>query len=138
VPTECAHGQLARSCEICDRDAVIAEMVEALSVTAGNIRSLGPAGDIGPYAVYQPWLKVVEDAIARAAPNCGEPLTTDELIAQQAMRIAVLEARNQSLISSADAIKDILFCVGGPLNDNVLGYSKPQLATFFRIADLVE
>lgn len=65
-------------------------------------------------------------------------MTTDELIAQQAMRIAVLEARNQSLISSADAIKDILFCVGGPLNDNVLGYSKPQLATFFRIADLVE
>lgn len=42
------------------------EMLEALQVTAGNIRSLGLAGAIPePYKI---WLSVVEDAIVKAAP----------------------------------------------------------------------
>lgn len=40
------------------------EMLEALRTTAGNIRSLGPAGALGES--YREWLRVVEDAIARA------------------------------------------------------------------------
>lgn len=63
-PLVCAHGQLGRSCEICERDARIARMRQALVTTAGNIRSLGPAGALErvpePYTI---WLAVVEEAI---------------------------------------------------------------------------
>ena len=31
----------------------------------------------------------------------------------------------------------ILYCIGGPLNDNVLRYSSKQLKTFFRISNIV-
>lgn len=41
------------------------EMLEALRVTEGNIRSLGPAGAI-PFP-YQEWLAVVQGALALAA-----------------------------------------------------------------------
>lgn len=44
--------------------AAAPELLEALKVTAGNIKSLGPAGHLPePYTI---WLKVVEDAIAKA------------------------------------------------------------------------
>jgi len=44
--------------------AAAPSMLDALQVTAGNIRSLGPAGALPePYTV---WLRVVEDAIATA------------------------------------------------------------------------
>lgn len=46
-------------------DAVGAwELLEALKTTAGNIRSLGPAGAIRE--PYTPWLGVVEAAIAKS------------------------------------------------------------------------
>lgn len=39
--------------------------LEALRVTEGNIRSLGPAGHLGPlYSPYVIWLRVVQEAIA--------------------------------------------------------------------------
>ena len=39
--------------------------LDALQTTAGNIRSLGPAGALGdPYKPYRPWLALVERAIA--------------------------------------------------------------------------
>lgn len=44
-----------------DAQNVNAQMLEALQTTAGNIRSLGPAGAI-PWE-YEIWLKVVDDAI---------------------------------------------------------------------------
>lgn len=43
------------------------ELLAALRVTAGNIRSLGPAGALND--AYRPWLAVVEDAIAFAEPK---------------------------------------------------------------------
>jgi hypothetical protein len=47
--------------------AAAPEMLEALEVTAENIRSLGPAGALSKvYAPYEEWLKVVEAAIAKA------------------------------------------------------------------------
>lgn len=40
-------------------------MLEALRVTEGNIRSLGPAGQLADvYPVYRIWLRVVQEAIA--------------------------------------------------------------------------
>lgn len=42
-------------------------MLQALKTTAGNIRSIGQAGVLGPvYESYRPWLEVVEAAIAKA------------------------------------------------------------------------
>jgi len=39
--------------------------LDALQTTAGNIRSLGPAGALSePYTPYRPWLALVERAIA--------------------------------------------------------------------------
>lgn len=66
--TECKHGQLARSCELCEKDQRIDRLVEVLRTTAGNIRSLGPAGalDMVPEP-YQRWLAGVEAAINEAA-----------------------------------------------------------------------
>jgi hypothetical protein len=42
------------------------EMLEVLRTTAGNIRSLGPAGAIEPFTPYLEWLRVVEEVIAQA------------------------------------------------------------------------
>lgn len=41
----------------------IDRMREALRVTAGNIKSLGPAGAIGPGREYEEWLRLVEAAL---------------------------------------------------------------------------
>jgi hypothetical protein len=41
-------------------------MLEALHVCASNIRSLGPAGALEPFAAYRPWLATVEAAIQQA------------------------------------------------------------------------
>jgi hypothetical protein len=31
-----------------------------------------------------------------------------------------------------------IYCIGGPLNDNKLGYSKQQMVTFWRIKEELE
>jgi hypothetical protein len=31
-----------------------------------------------------------------------------------------------------------MICIGGPLNDNKLGYSKEQLVTFQKMLDVIE
>jgi hypothetical protein len=42
-------------------------LYEALATTAGNIRSLGPAGALAPtFECYRPWLEMVEAALAAA------------------------------------------------------------------------
>lgn len=43
-----------------------AAMLDILKTTAGNIRSLGPAGAIEPYLPYRIWLRGVEEAIELA------------------------------------------------------------------------
>lgn len=51
-----------------DRALVAYEpMLEILKTTAGNIRSLGPAGALGPvFREYEVWLAEVDAAIAKA------------------------------------------------------------------------
>lgn len=41
-------------------------MLNILRVTAGNIRSLGPAGALEPFEPYRLWLALIEDAIKQA------------------------------------------------------------------------
>jgi hypothetical protein len=38
----------------------------------------------------------------------------------------------------AGEMHNILFCIGGPLNDNKLNYSKEQLKTFWMIANIIK
>lgn len=46
------------------RGEALSHALAVLEVTASNIRSLGPAGALEPYAAYRIWLAEVEKAIA--------------------------------------------------------------------------
>ena len=63
-------------------------------------------------------------------------MTEPELIAQQAMEIAVLKEAVADLNERMGNIRSHIYCIGGPLNDNVRGYSKAQLKPFWDIAEL--
>jgi hypothetical protein len=56
-----------------------------------------------------------------------------ELIAQQARRIADLQERLMDFEEAADTIRNVVYCIGGPLNDNKLGYTREQMINFDRI-----
>jgi hypothetical protein len=58
----------------------------------------------------------------------------DKLILKQARRIAELEDQLDWRKEAMAEIHRELYGIGGPLNDNLLGYSKPQLRPFFNIA----
>lgn len=46
------------------RNAALSKALDALTLTRGNIASLGPAGALAEcYTPYREWLLVVEDAI---------------------------------------------------------------------------
>lgn len=57
-----------------------------------------------------------------------------ELIGKQAARIEALTLEVEDLRNRIHRASSHIYCIGGPLNDNKLGYSKEQLATFFRIS----
>lgn len=65
-------------------------------------------------------------------------MTQDELIAKQALQLAEQAEKIADYEDRLRHIQMALFCIGGPLNDNVLGYSKEQLVTFHRISKEVE
>ena len=58
----------------------------------------------------------------------------NELIAQQVMKIASLEERLSEHDKSNRQIHDIIYCIGGPLNDNVLRFTREQQLVFARIS----
>jgi len=64
-------------------------------------------------------------------------MENDELVARQARRIAELEDALAEYRKDAAAIRTHIYCCSGPLNGNVLGYSREQMTTFFRIAQHV-
>lgn len=61
-------------------------------------------------------------------------LTESDLIVSQQIEIANLKKILASYRESHSRIHNIIFCVGGPLNDNKFGYSKEQRSTFHWIA----
>lgn len=61
----------------------------------------------------------------------------DKLIAKQQLEIEELKEENNYNKDSLERIHSILYATGGPLNDNILGYSKEQLGPFFMISKLV-
>jgi len=64
-------------------------------------------------------------------------MNTDEVIAKLVIENFDLKARIYEFEESIKSINQILYCIGGPLNDNVLNYNKDQLRTFFKIKDLL-
>jgi hypothetical protein len=63
-------------------------------------------------------------------------LPDDALIAQQAREIAELKEQVTAYKDAADRIHLMLICIGGPLNDNKLGYTREQLKLFYDIERL--
>lgn len=62
-------------------------------------------------------------------------MTQDQLIARQAQQIEELRDRVSDLETRSRKAYGHIYCLGGPLNDNRLGYTKAQMVTFARIAD---
>lgn len=65
-------------------------------------------------------------------------MTDDEIIVNQARKIAELEEKLDRYEQSRIRIRQILYSIGAPLNDNMLDYSEDQLKPFFRIAEETE
>lgn len=61
-----------------------------------------------------------------------------ETIARQAMRLEGMEIENSRLRENIKKAISHIVCIGGPLNDNKLGYSKQQMVTFWRIKEELE
>lgn len=62
-------------------------------------------------------------------------MTQDELIARQALQLEELRDEVANLRERMHRAWSHIYCIGGPLNDNKLGYTRDQMATFARIAD---
>lgn len=62
-------------------------------------------------------------------------MTETELIARQAKQIEELRDEVEELKERSRRARLHIYCIGGPLNDNKLGYSKTQMITFWRISE---
>lgn len=62
-------------------------------------------------------------------------MTGTELIAVQAMRLEEMREELAELKEKIQKARSHIYCIGGPLNDNRLGYSREQMVTFQNIAD---
>lgn len=63
---------------------------------------------------------------------------TDELIADQAKQIHILQRICKKYLQNVSTVKKMLYCIGGPLNDNKHQYNGAQLQIFFRILEELE
>ena len=62
-------------------------------------------------------------------------MTEAELIARQAKQLEELRDEVADLKERTKRARLHIYCIGGPLNDNNLGYTREQMVTFARIAD---
>lgn len=62
-------------------------------------------------------------------------MTEAELIARQAKQLEELRDEVADLKERTRRARLHIYCIGGPLNDNKLGYTREQMVTFARIAD---
>lgn len=62
-------------------------------------------------------------------------MTEAELIARQARQLEELRDEVADLKDRARKARLHIYCIGGSLNDNKLGYTREQMVAFARIAD---
>ncbi len=60
-------------------------------------------------------------------------MTDAELIARQAKQIEELRDERDDLKERVQRARLPIICIGGPLNDNKLGYTREQMGPFQRI-----
>lgn len=65
-------------------------------------------------------------------------MTKDELITKQQLELEEQRELLSQYKLGYSNIYGIIFCIGGPLNDNKLMYSHKQLSTFSEIATIVK
>jgi hypothetical protein len=64
-------------------------------------------------------------------------MSNEQVIVDQARKLATLEQENDLMQTGMKTAIRRMICIGGPLNDNKLGYSHEQQQVFQRIlADL--
>jgi hypothetical protein len=71
----------------------------------------------------------------KAALYVETEMTEAELIARQAKQLEELRDEVADLKERARRARMHIYCIGGPLNDNKLGYTRAQMVTFARIVD---
>lgn len=64
-------------------------------------------------------------------------MTRNDLITKQQLEIETLKRQVKEYKENCGTIQDIIYCIGGPLNDNKLGFSHKQQMTFFQIMEHV-
>ncbi len=64
-------------------------------------------------------------------------MTKTELIVKQALKLEKLKAELAEYKFAEKEINALMVCIGGPLNDNKLGYTAEQLKPFQAIARLL-
>jgi hypothetical protein len=62
-------------------------------------------------------------------------MTDAELIARQAKQLEELRDEVADFKERRRKARSHIYCIGGPLNDNRMEYSRAQMVTFQRIAD---
>lgn len=63
---------------------------------------------------------------------------TEAVIAKQQREIESLKDELAGCVASLQEIVLTCVCIGGPLNDNIKGYTRDQMVDFFRIVSLAE
>lgn len=64
-------------------------------------------------------------------------MTDDELIARQARQIEQLRDEVADLKQRILTARSYIYCIGGPLNDSAIAYTREQLKTFVAIAQVL-
>ena len=62
-------------------------------------------------------------------------MTEHELIAKQQLQIEEMRKTLKECANAFRTIRSVIYCIGGPLNDNKRGYSHEQMKDFLRIAN---
>jgi hypothetical protein len=65
-------------------------------------------------------------------------MDTNGLIAKQQLEIENLKERVSEMNSVLCDIRLSLVCIGGPLNDNILGYNAAQRRPLHKIKEMIE
>ncbi|OFW47569.1 MAG: hypothetical protein A2163_00675 [Actinobacteria bacterium RBG_13_35_12] len=65
-------------------------------------------------------------------------MTIDELITKQQLDIEFYKQEVAEYSEKISKIQGLIYCIGGPLNDNRLRYSNEQLVIFSKIINIID
>lgn len=65
-------------------------------------------------------------------------MTNEEVIARLSKENIEIKDQLMSYEKAFNEISSMMYCIGGPLNDNVLEYTPKQLETFYEIKNAID